>query len=60
MDVGAFDHILRIEVYFNILAESTGVLVPYSFAVSKGLQNWIAGQDATFNGIVLPTAERSE
>lgn len=60
MDVGAFDNILRIEVYFDVLAESTGVLVSYSFAVPKGLQDWIAGQDATFNGIVLPAAERSE
>lgn len=60
MDVGAFDDILRIEVNFHILAESTGVFIPYSFAVSKGLEDWIASQDAAFNSIVFPAAERGE
>lgn len=60
MDVGAFYDILRIEVYFHVLAESAGVFIPYSFAVSEGLQNWIACQDATFNSVVLPAAERCE
>lgn len=60
MDIGALDDILRIEIYFDVLAESTGVFISYSFAVSKCLKDWIAGQDAAFNGVVLPAAERCE
>lgn len=60
MDVGAFDDILRVEVNLHILAKPAGVFVPYSFAIAKCLEDWIASQNAALNGVILSNAERSE
>ena len=37
----------------HVLAETTGVVISYCFAVSECLKKWVASEDLTFYGMVL-------
>ncbi len=53
LDIRTLNCIVFTKIHLNVFSESTWIVVPDSFTVSKGFKNWITWENFFFNWVML-------